>query len=194
MTTTWTHTGPGRPAAPARPAEEPLSAAEFREAMSHLAGALTVVTTQDARGNRWGFTATSALSVSQTPPLLLVGVGNTSSCLEAMLGSEGFTVNVLGEHQRAVAESFARKGIDRFEGHDFVPWSVDGPPLLADAHAAYRCRTAGSIPVGDHHLLIGEVTGFAARSTAGPLLWHRRDFVALNRTFTALNEKEAVHA
>ncbi|MEV7022732.1 flavin reductase family protein [Kitasatospora sp. NPDC093558] len=184
---TWPHTDPGRRPRSARPAEQPLSPEDFREAMSHLAGALTVVTTQDALGNRWGFTATSALSVSQTPPLLLVGVGNTSSCLVALLGSEAFTVNVLGEHQREAAESFARKGVDRFEGHDFVPWPADGPPRLVDAHAAYRCRTAGSIPVGDHHLLIGEVTGFAAQPDAGPLLWHRRDFVALSR-------KETVHA
>ncbi|GAA1989734.1 flavin reductase family protein [Kitasatospora viridis] len=184
---TWTYPDPDPLTRAVRPAEEPLPPAEFREAMSHLAGALTVVTTRDALGRRWGFTATSALSVSQSPPLVLVGVGNTSSCLEAMLGSESFTVNVLGERQREVAESFARKGVDRFAGHEFVPWSADGPPRLVDAHAAYRCRTAGSIPVGDHHLLIGEVTGFAAQPADGPLLWHRRDFVALS-------EKEAVHA
>ncbi|MDH6578163.1 flavin reductase family protein [Kitasatospora sp. MAP5-34] len=176
----WKYADPGRRPRSARPAEEPLSPEDFREAMSHLAGALTVVTTQDALGKRWGFTATSALSVSQSPPLVLVGVGNTSSCLQAMLESESFIVNVLSEQQREVAESFARKGVDRFAGHDFVPWPADGPPRLLGAHAAYRCRTAGSVQVGDHQLLIGEVTGFSARSEAGPLLWHRRDFVALS--------------
>jgi flavin reductase ActVB len=160
-----------------RPANRSLSPEDFREAMSHLASAVTVVTTQSAPGARWGFTATSVVSVSQDPPLVLVGIANDSSCLEAMLRSESFAVNMVGQSQSAVADSFARKGADRFAGHDFVPWSTAGTPRLLGAYAAYLCRTAGSIPVGDHQLLIGELIGFSGPSTAdAPLLWHRRGF------------------
>ncbi|MER5886129.1 flavin reductase family protein [Streptomyces sp. NPDC001941] len=173
-----TRTQAERRAPAARPGRLPLSPERFREAMSHLAAAITVVTTHDADGTRRGFTATSALSVSQSPPLLLVAVGNTSSCLDALLGSSEFAVNVLGDHQHGVAASFARKGVDRFAGHDFTSWHGDGPPRLADAHAAYLCRTTGSVPVGDHHLLIGEITDHAARPGTGPLLWHRRGYTA----------------
>ncbi|MER6243731.1 flavin reductase family protein [Streptomyces griseorubiginosus] len=169
--------------APARHPAAQLDADTFREAMSWLPTAVSIVTTTDGRGHRWGFTAGSVGSVSLDPPLLLVGVDNGSSCLEAMTGSHEFAVNVLGERHRELAALFARHGADRFDGtagHAFGPWpgSQDGPPLLAGANAAYRCTTVESVPAGDHHLVIGRLTGLVTREQAEPpLVWYRRAFV-----------------
>jgi flavin reductase ActVB len=169
-----------------RPAPLPLAPELFREAMSHLAAALTVVTTRDAQGRYRGFTASSVASASQEPPLLLVGVSNGSSCLSAILECESFVVNVLGEQHREVAAAFARRDVDRFAGLEFGDWSTGGPPRLIGAKAAYLCRNAGRLPVGDHQLVLGELTGLftdecAGQAEPGPLLWHRRDYATAYR-------------
>ncbi|MGW3815391.1 flavin reductase family protein [Streptomyces sp. NPDC005046] len=169
--------------APVRRPSAPLDADTFREAMSHLPTALSIVTTIDDHERRWGFTAGSVVSVSLDPPLLLVGVDDRSSCLDALTGSREFAVNVLGERHRDLAALFARHGADRFDdtgAHAFGPWpgSQDGPPLLAGTNAAYRCTTVNSVPAGDHHLVIGRLTGFVTRKHAEPpLVWYRRAFV-----------------
>ncbi|GGU41919.1 flavin reductase family protein [Streptomyces violascens] len=148
----------------------------FREAMSHLAAPLTVVTTRDGQGRRRGFTASSVTSVSLDPPLVLVGLSNGSSCREALLGAGEFIVNVLGEQHRGVATAFAEHGADRFQGLAFDTWPGTELPYLTGANAAFRCTRIRHVPVGDHHLVIGKLTGLVAEGTDKPLLWYRRGF------------------
>ncbi|MCX4527043.1 flavin reductase family protein [Streptomyces sp. NBC_01551] len=154
----------------------PVDGHTFREAMALLAAPLTIVATRDAHGHRKGFTASAVTSVSLDPPLLLVGLSNDSSCRAALTAAAGFTVNVLGSHHAAAARQFASRGVDRFAGLGFEDWTGTDLPYLADAAAVLHCRTADLIPVGDHHLLIGEVTGVRTHGVTEPLLWHRRGF------------------
>ncbi|MDH6124632.1 flavin reductase family protein [Kitasatospora sp. GP82] len=154
----------------------PLDSDCFREAMSLLAAPLTIVTTRDATGRRWGFTASSVTSVSLDPPLVLVGLSNNSSCREAITESSEFVINVLGEQHRDVASAFASRGVDRFAGHDFGTWPDSCLPYLIGANAVFRCTTVDRIPVGDHQLLIGELSGLLTDGPTKPLLWYQREF------------------
>lgn len=151
-------------------------ARHFRDAMALLPAALTVVTTVDGLGRRWGFTASSVTSVSLDPPLLLVGVNRTSSCHDVLVSAPEFVVNVLGEQHRAVAAKFATHGVDRFAGEDFADWPGTNLPHLPDAHAAYRCLRHEVMAAGDHQLLLGALTGVLAEHPGRPLLWYRRTF------------------
>jgi flavin reductase ActVB len=144
--------------------------------MSLLAAPLTIVTTSDTAGRRWGFTASSVSSVSLDPPLVLVSLSNNSSCRRALTETREFLINVLGEQHRDVARTFARRGIDRFAGYDFGIWTGSQLPFLLDASAVFRCTIIGWIPVGDHQLVIGELTGVRTGDSKKPLLWHRREF------------------
>jgi flavin reductase ActVB len=164
------------------PPRVPLSADAFKEAMSLLAAPLTIVTTSDAGGRRWGFTASSVSSVSLDPPLMLVGVANESSCRQALEDAGEFLVNVLGEQHRGVARAFASRGVDRFAGLDFSTWPGSALPVLPDASAAFRCAVVEWIPVGDHQLVIGELTGLRSGGATRPLLWHRRGFCTTDAT------------
>ncbi|MFE2282623.1 flavin reductase family protein [Streptomyces sp. NPDC059443] len=154
----------------------PVDGDTFREAMSLLAAPLTVVTTVDGYGDRKGFTASAVTSVSLDPPLILVGLSNESSCRAALTEAEGFIVNLLGAQHTVAAGQFASRNTDRFAGLDFEDWPGSGLPFLADASAVLHCRTADLLPVGDHQLLIGEVTGVRVHGSSEPLLWHRRAF------------------
>lgn len=153
-----------------------LDPAMFKEAMSYLAAPLAVVTTRDQDGRWRGFTASSVMSVSLTPPLVAVGVSHGSSSLPALAEAPCFVVNLLGEQHRHVARQFATQGIDRFAGQDFHGWSDEDLPLLADAHAAFRCRRVDRILAGDHDLLLGEPVEVRTHASARPLLWYRREF------------------
>ncbi|MFD8462301.1 flavin reductase family protein [Streptomyces antimycoticus] len=155
----------------------PLAQAEdFCDAMALLPAALTIVTTTDDEGRRWGFTASSVVSVSLDPPLLLVGLSHTSSCHEAFVSAREFVVNVLDDRHRTLAHTFARHGVDRFAGQEFGRWPGTGLPVLPDAHAAYRCLRYDVLPAGDHELLLGALAEVEAGPPGAPLLWFRRTF------------------
>ncbi|WP_077801574.1 flavin reductase family protein [Streptomyces sp. JHA26] len=155
----------------------PLARAEhFRDAMALLPAALTIVTTTDDEGRRWGFTASSVVSVSLDPPLLLVAISHSSSCHEAFVSAREFVVNVLDDRHRALARAFARHGVDRFAGQKFARWPGTALPVLADAHAAYRCLRHAVLPAGDHDLLLGALGEVEAGCPGTPLLWFRRTF------------------
>ncbi|MBX9396487.1 flavin reductase family protein [Streptomyces sp. TRM72054] len=154
-----------------------LGSAEFREAMSFLAAPLTIVTARDAEGRAWGFTASSVTSVSLEPPLVLVGVSHTSSCFGALSEATEFSINILGSDHRELARTFATRGVDRFSGVRLADWPDSTVPYLADVAVALRCVVTSRVPVGDHTLLIGELSGMHRQGPASaPLVWYRRDF------------------
>ncbi|GHE93842.1 FMN reductase [Streptomyces longispororuber] len=150
----------------------------FKDAMALLAAPVSVITTVDAAGRRWGFTASSVSSVSLEPPLVMVGIALTSSCHAPMSTAEEFVINVLDERHREVARRFAARGVDRFAGSGFGGWpGRAGLPHLPDAKVLLRCRTVDVIRAGDHDLLLGTPLEIRTGSAATPpLLWYRRDF------------------
>jgi flavin reductase (DIM6/NTAB) family NADH-FMN oxidoreductase RutF len=99
-----------------------VGAAEFRRAMSYLAGGVAIVTTGADSGRR-GLTVSSVTSLCMEPPCLLVGINSSSETHDAILANGHFAVNLLGNGQQNLALRFAgrdgAKGIQRFET---APW------------------------------------------------------------------------
>ncbi|MET9677249.1 flavin reductase family protein [Streptomyces sp. NPDC006482] len=148
----------------------------FKDALSLLASPLTLVTTADEEGRRWGLTASSVTSASLSPPLVVVGIARTSSCAAAFAAASGFVVNVLGEQHRELARRFATSGIDRFAGQELAGWPGSRLPFVPDAHAAFHCAVEDRLRVGDHELLVGRPTEVLLDGGSAPLLWHGRAF------------------
>ncbi|HMB10183.1 flavin reductase, partial [Saliniramus sp.] len=94
-----------------------LESRDYRDAMSHVAGAVHVVATADATA-RSGFTATAVASVSDRPPTLVVCANAGSATTRAILESGIFSVNTLAFDDAMLAEIFAGRtelsGDDRF--------------------------------------------------------------------------------
>lgn len=63
---------------------DPVSQLAFRDAMSSLAAAVNVITT-DGPGGRAGFTATAVCSVTDQPPTLLVCINRSASVYETFI-------------------------------------------------------------------------------------------------------------
>jgi flavin reductase ActVB len=150
----------------------------FKEAMSRLVAPMTVVTCVDGAGRWYGLTASSVVSASLEPPLVVVAIANTASCHQVLVDAETFVVNILGIEHKNIADRFATPGIDRFGDGGFTSWPGDGSPFFRDAHALVRCRRTALVPVGDHDLLVGAAVELRALRNGTPLVWYRRDFHA----------------
>src|SRR5690348_4083033 len=72
---------------------------DLRRALGQYATGVTVVTTEDAEGNRWGMTANSFTSVSLNPPIVLWAAAKSSPSMPAFDHADHFAVNVLASDQ-----------------------------------------------------------------------------------------------
>jgi flavin reductase (DIM6/NTAB) family NADH-FMN oxidoreductase RutF len=153
-----------------------ISDAAFREALSHFASGVTIVTSRAPSGPV-GFTATGFTSLSLTPPLILVCISKTASAFEGVVGADRFGVSVLGEGQGWIAEQFARSGIDRFRDVPLSGEPATTVPLIEGALARLECHRHAQHDAGDHTILIGRVA-FASVGAGLPLVHFRRRFGA----------------
>ena len=149
-----------------RPA--PVSSEEFRRACGRFATGVTVATVLDAGGVPHGLTVSSFTSVSLSPPMVSICLGHGVSLIEMFRAATCFGINILAGSQRHLAERFARKGHDRFQGVAWTPGET-GVPLIDDALAAIECRVEQRIPVGDHDILVGRMVATRVAEDA-PLL------------------------
>ncbi|MEM7276779.1 MAG: flavin reductase family protein [Pseudomonadota bacterium] len=138
----------------------------LRTAFGTYMTGVTVVTARNEAGVPVGFTANSFSSVSLNPPLLLVCPANTLTCMPVFAGCSHFAVNVLAEHQRELANTFASRSDDRFADFDYTD-DAGGCPIFSEVAAHFSCAAAQRVSAGDHTILIGEVLEFSSNSRAG---------------------------
>jgi flavin reductase (DIM6/NTAB) family NADH-FMN oxidoreductase RutF len=151
-----------------------LDSGDFRQAVGSFTTGVTVVTTCDDVGTRYGLTANSFASVSLEPPLVLFCVDQRAPSLEGFHRSQHFAINVLASDQEEIARRFAQPAEDKFAG---LAWRVGifGAPLLDRCLAHIECSFEHLHPSGDHEIIIGRV--HRVRFYAGePLTFHRSRF------------------
>ena len=145
---------------------------DLRRALGQYATGVTVVTTTDPAGERFGMTANSFTSVSLDPPLVLWAAGRDSPSLPAFEASERFAVNVLASDQHHLSRQFSTSGSDKFDGVRLLPGD---PPLLEGTVARFVCRRLpgdrGRVEAGDHVLFLGEIESYDAAG-GEPLVFH----------------------
>jgi flavin reductase (DIM6/NTAB) family NADH-FMN oxidoreductase RutF len=153
------------------------SSSRFVNAMAASVSGMTIVSTT-VGGRQVGQTVSAMFAVSAEPPLLAVSIP-TASPLPAALADRGaFAVDVLADHQVALAEAFAGRGArpHEFLARDWWP-CAGGLPRLHGAAARFECRVERTLEAGTHTLVLGAVTR-AVRGTATPLAYTRRGYVA----------------
>lgn len=154
--------------------------AEFRAAMSAMASTVSVVTAR--RGDeRIGRTVTSMLSLSLSPPTILISIDIMSRLADLIAKTGGFSLAMLADDQQAVADAFAgRTEPDlRFASGDWAEWP-SGHPMLLGAVTALDCDVIGSIETGTHVLFAGAVIEAETTTSRSPLIWQRHDYHGLD--------------
>ena len=155
------------------PVPEGIPPYEFRQTLGRFASGVTVITAQDGEERR-GMTASAFVSVSLTPPLILVSVDDRAQ-MHGLLAREDVTrfgVSVLSLAQRHLSDHFAgRPGPE-----EAVPWFThQGLPLIGGSVAQLVCRKQDVIAAGDHTLYLGLVE-YARYTDDDPLVYFRGQY------------------
>lgn len=153
--------------------------AAYRSIFRSHAGGVAVVTADSGRGPV-GFTATSVVSVSLTPPLVSFALANESSSLSTALEAEAVVVNFLDADQIDMAGRFASRGVDRFATP--TRWSrlEDGAPVLDDAPSFLHGPIEHRFAVGDHHIIVANVHQVTQRRVYAPLIYHAGAYTTIS--------------
>ncbi len=149
---------------------DPVAAGHFRETLGRFATGVTVVTAL-VDGEPVGLTCQSFTSVSLDPPLVLFCPARTSRAWPRLEQAGAFCVNILASDQRAVSDTMASRGVDKFAGLSWQPSEATGSPVLDGVLGHVDCTLHAVHDGGDHHVVIGRVVGLAVTDVAEPLLF-----------------------
>ncbi|MGY4434176.1 flavin reductase (DIM6/NTAB) family NADH-FMN oxidoreductase RutF [Bradyrhizobium sp. F1.13.1] len=160
-----------------------VSSADFRGAMRHLTGGVSVITA--GRGKDiTGMTVTSVSSFSVDPPTLIVSINRDASSFPLIRRYGAFGVNILAADQLDVAERFAGKGglkgADRFASARWVT-AVSGVPLLVGALSAVDCEVEELIERHSHGIVIGRVRDVKNSTRNAALAYWHGQYVAVDQ-------------
>jgi flavin reductase (DIM6/NTAB) family NADH-FMN oxidoreductase RutF len=126
-------------------------------------------------GEPVGMAASSFVSVSLDPPLVLVCIQNSSATWGKLRGAARIGVSVLGEgHDRACSQLAAKSG-DRFESLEWFA-TEGGAVLLDGAAVSLDCSVAEEIAAGDHRMVLLRIEKLAFQPAVNPLVFHGSRF------------------
>ena len=152
-----------------------MQSQEFRDAMAKLAAGVVVVSARTPEGYR-GLTASTLVSVSADPPLVLVGLEHGSMTRLAVIETGQFNVSVLTRDQEFIAERFAGRAPAVDAKWREIPHRIgsNGIPLIEGCAAWLECDVLEVHAAGDHDVCIGTVK-LAQPGAGNPLvLWDRK--------------------
>lgn len=156
-----------------------VTGADYRDAMSRIAGAVHVVAS-DGPAGAGGATMTAVTSVTDAPPTVLVCLNRTGRFNAIVRANGVFSVNTLVAGDEALAGLFAGVGgvdhPDRFAAQGVWRTGVTGAPLLEGARAVLDCRVAEVSDVGSHTVFLARVEGVLIGDARPPLLYVDRGY------------------
>ncbi|HZE51898.1 MAG TPA: flavin reductase family protein [Bradyrhizobium sp.] len=169
-----------------------VSSGDFRSAMRHLAGGVSVITA--GRGKDiTGMTVTSVSSLSVDPPTLIVCINRDSSSWPLLKRHGVFGVNILTADQLDIAERFTGKdglkGADRFTGAEWMT-RMSGVPLLVGALAVVDCEAEEIVERHSHAIVIGRVLDMQISTRTAALAYWQGQYVAIDQNEDAIKLAE----
>ncbi|EPL9014132.1 p-hydroxyphenylacetate 3-hydroxylase reductase component [Acinetobacter baumannii] len=150
---------------------------QFRRALGNFATGVTIVTAQNAQGEKVGVTANSFNSVSLDPPLILWSIDKKSSSFSVFEEATHFAVNILSGTQIELSNKFSRRNIDKFADTNFQ-LGAGRAPILENCSAVFECQRYQVIEGGDHWIIIGKVVRFHDQGRS-PLVYHQGAYSAV---------------
>jgi flavin reductase (DIM6/NTAB) family NADH-FMN oxidoreductase RutF len=142
--------------------------------MARVPAGVVVVSARGEDGYR-GLTASSLVSISVDPPMVLVVLEREAATRAAVAATRAFNVSVLTRSQEFIADRFAGRApaIDALWRDVPHRRGVNGLPLIEGCAAWLECRLVEMHPAGDHDICVGEVTAASAGSGDPLILWDR---------------------
>lgn len=147
----------------------------FRESMSKLAGAVSVVTS-DVDGRPWVTTISSCCSISMDPPLVMVSLDNNKVSRQSILKEKRFNVHILSSEQESLARFGAKPNSAKFLDDFLSDENIDKDVLKNESLASIECELYKDVLAGDHTIFIGSVKSVKLGKSTSPLLYYNRNF------------------
>jgi len=167
-----------------------IDASHFKQAMRQCAGAVALVTVGAKQGKRTGLTVTSACSLSDDPPSLIVCVNRNASAHARIRADGAFAINFLHQEHALLALTFSgQKGVNGDDRFAFGQWTtgITGAPILEDAVAAFDCVLAQEFETKTHSVFVGEVRNVLHTAEAAPLIYLRSGFHGVREIGNAIS-------
>ncbi|ENX07021.1 hypothetical protein F898_01435 [Acinetobacter courvalinii] len=160
-----------------------IEATDFRNAMSLLTSAVSVITTAGLTG-RYGFTASAVCSVTDTPPTLLVCMNQASSSHVHFVENKVLSVNVLSAQHQHISTAFSSRlsPEERFK-HGVWTELETGAPVLKDALVNFDCEIEQVQAVGTHTIFICRIVAIQQGQ-------HEHSLVYFNRAYHHVGQTE----
>ena len=160
-----------------------IEATDFRNAMSLLTSAVSVITTAGLTG-RYGFTASAVCSVTDTPPTLLVCMNQASSSHVHFVENKVLSVNVLSAQHQHISTAFSSRlsPEERFK-HGVWTELETGAPVLKDALVNFDCEIEQIQAVGTHTIFICRIVAIQQGQ-------HEHSLVYFNRAYHHVGQTE----
>jgi len=142
--------------------------------MARVPAGVVVVSARTESGYR-GLTASSLVSISADPPLVLVGLEREAATRAAVVDGKAFNVSVLTRSQEFIADRFAGRAPAIDPRWQNVPHRLgaNGIPLIEGCAAWLECELVDVRAAGDHDICVGQVTAATAGSGDPLILWDR---------------------
>jgi flavin reductase (DIM6/NTAB) family NADH-FMN oxidoreductase RutF len=152
---------------------------DFRDVIARLPAGVVVVSARFETGYR-GLTASSLVSISANPPMVLVGLEREATTRTAVIEGKAFNVSVLARAQEFIAERFAGRAPAVDAAWREIPHRLgaNGIPLIEGCTAWLECSLLAVHPAGDHDIVVGRVE-VAIQGAGDPLILWDRSFWTL---------------
>jgi len=104
-------------------------------------------------------TITWLSQASFEPPLLMIGLKNTSNTYKAVVKSKKFSINFLNESQKTMASVFFKD--IKYENGKLNGYGIEtgktGAPVFKNINAYFECEVQKIIKGGDHNIILAEI-------------------------------------
>jgi flavin reductase (DIM6/NTAB) family NADH-FMN oxidoreductase RutF len=142
--------------------------------MARLPSGVVVISARLGTGYR-GLTASSLVSISVEPPMVLVGLEREAATRAAVVKESAFNVSVLTRAQEFIAERFAGRAPAVDAEWREIPHrlGINGIPLIEGCTAWLECTLLDVYPAGDHDICVGRVEAAMAGAGDPLILWDR---------------------
>ncbi len=148
----------------------------FKTAFRNHPAGVAVITANSPDGPV-ALTATSVVSVSAEPPVLIFSLSALSSASAGIRAADTIVVHLLGEEDAPIARLCASSGVDRFA--DPMIWTslTTGEPLFHGIDSWIRCRIIDRMDAGGSTVVAAQavqVSTAEPSSQASPLVYYNR--------------------
>ena len=150
----------------------------FRQTAGRFVTCVTVVAVE-IDGEIRAITANSFTSLSLEPPLVLFCLGKETKAGQSIHDAEGFSVNILQQHQMALSIYFSGAWKEpEPPPFTFITWR--GGPRLEECAGALGCDVYGIHDGGDHWIVVGHVVALhLPDDDVEPLLFYGGRYLTL---------------